>query len=184
VRQSPAGGPRASPSGWFVRRLPVCRSRREPGSKQEAPRMLAHPSGTGVDFSTPRPDHLSTRGNALPLYRALPPIPRRSRSSTTVPAHGEARPCRHPADHPPGQRLDDALPAGGGGREPPQGAVGPDRRRGGVLQRACHSGNKGCRPFSQKAIAQAVKERSPTRKGQLPRKAPSCHSKRRAFSGG
>jgi hypothetical protein len=29
--------------------------------------MLAHPSGTGVDFSTPRPDHLSTRGNAPAL---------------------------------------------------------------------------------------------------------------------
>jgi hypothetical protein len=39
-------------------------------------------------------------------------------------------PRGHPADHPQGQRLDAALSAGGRGREPPQGAVLPDRRRG------------------------------------------------------
>ncbi len=32
-----------------------------------------------------------------------------------------------------GQRLDQPLPVCGGGREPPQGAVLRDRRRGGVL---------------------------------------------------
>ena len=45
-------------------------------------------------------------------------------------------PVRHPPDHPEGQRLDAALPARGRGGEPPQGAVVPDRRRGGVLRRA------------------------------------------------
>ena len=42
-------------------------------------------------------------------------------------------PGRHPADHPARQRLDGPLPARGRGGEPPQGAVLPDRRRGGVL---------------------------------------------------
>src|SRR6201990_1608773 len=36
-------------------------------------------------------------------------------------------------DHPRGRRLDAALSAGGGGREPPQGAVVSDRWRGSVL---------------------------------------------------
>ena len=37
--------------------------------------------------------------------------------------------------HPQRQRLDDPFPARGGGYEPPQGPVLPDRRRGGVLRR-------------------------------------------------
>src|SRR6185503_3574719 len=73
----------------------------------------------------------------------LPPIPSRQApvrlqldsrdQARRFPAVGPARSCRHPADHPRGRRLDAALSAGGGGREPPQGAVVSDRWRGSVL---------------------------------------------------
>jgi hypothetical protein len=93
--------------------------------------------------STLRGRHLNTQHVACRVYRTLPPIPRRQApvrlqldsrdQARRLLAHGPARPRGHPPSNPQWERLDAALPACRRGREPPQGALLPDRRRGGVL---------------------------------------------------
>src|SRR4051812_3114029 len=79
-------------------------------------------------FDSLRPSHLHTLGDALRIHPALlgvaPPTEARR-----LPDDGSAGPCRASANHAQGERLDDPLPAGRCGRESPQCAVLPDRRR-------------------------------------------------------